>query len=423
MRSRTLTLLVTSALTVSVTACGSSSDDDATATGAPGAAVTGSSATAASTTAEAATTTTAAAPRAASGTLKLAKVGSFDQPIYVTGAPGDTRRLFVVEQTGRILVVRGGKTVASPFLDIRSRVTAGGEQGLLSVAFAPDYAKSGRFYVYYTDKSQEQRVVEYRRASADRADSGSARLVLKMADPESNHNGGLLKFGPDKLLYIGTGDGGGAGDQHGSRGNAQDLTSPLGKLLRIDPKKSGSRAYRIPADNPFAKRGGGVRKEIYSYGLRNPWRYSFDRSSGALVIGDVGQNEIEEIDYVAKGKGNGANFGWRPFEGKARFKDGESAPGAVPPVLELQHRDGNCSVTGGYVVRDTALPTSIRGKYVYGDFCKGELRAATLSPTAATGDAKLPLPKVQSLSSFGEDTKGRVYVVSLGGTVSRITTG
>ena len=168
----------------------------------------------------------------------------------------------------------------TPFLDIRSQVTAGGEQGLLSVAFAPDYARSGRFYVYFTDRSADQRVVEYRRASAERADAGSARLVLKMDDSEGNHNGGLLLFGPDRHLYIGTGDGGGAGDQHGARGNAQNLGSLLGKLLRIDPAEAGGRPYTVPSDNPFVGRSG-ARGEIYSYGLRNPWRYSFDRSHSA----------------------------------------------------------------------------------------------------------------------------------------------
>jgi glucose/arabinose dehydrogenase len=378
----------------------------------------GSSSGTASAPAATATSTT----RAATGKLTLKQIGSFDTPVYATAAPGDNRRLFVVEQAGRIRIVRAGKTVGTPFLDIRKLVTAGGEQGLLSVAFAPDYAKSGRFYVYYTDKEQQQRVVEYRRASADRANAGSARLVLKMADQESNHNGGLLKFGPDDLLYIGTGDGGGADDQHGARGNAQNLSSPLGKLLRIDPRKSGGRAYTIPADNPFAKRSG-VRREIYSYGLRNPWRYSFDRSTGALVIGDVGQGAVEEVDYVAKGKGNGANFGWRPFEGTRRHSPGESAPGAIPPVLQLTHDDGNCSITGGYVMRDKGLPASVRGRYVYGDFCKGDLRAATLSPTSATGDASLGLKHIDSLSSFGEDNQGRIYVVSLAGPVYRMTPG
>ena len=253
-----------------------------------------------------------------------------------------------------MLVVRGGRKLGTPFLDLRDQVTSGGEQGLLSIAFAPDYADSGLFYVYYTDNDERQRVVEYRRASADRADPGSARLVLRMDDSESNHNGGQLQFGPDGLLYIGTGDGGGGGDQHGSRGNAQDLGSLLGKILRIDPRASSGRAYSVPGTNPFVGRSG-ARGEIYAYGLRNPWRFSFDRRKGDLVIGDVGQNAYEEIDFVKRGKGRGANFGWRPFEGRSRYAPGESAPGAVAPVIVRSHEDGNCSITGGVVVRDRSV--------------------------------------------------------------------
>jgi glucose/arabinose dehydrogenase len=411
-------------LIVGVAACGSGDDASSfpAAGNATGTATASSAATGApATTAPATTGSSTGAKAAAAGPLRLAPVGTFSSPLYVTGAPGDSRRIFVVEQGGRIRSVRAGRTLSRPFLDIRKLVTAGGEQGLLSVAFAPDYAKSGRFYVYYTDKDQQQRVVEYRRASAERADASSARLVLKMADGESNHNGGLLKFGPDGLLYIGTGDGGGADDQHGARGNAQNLASPLGKLLRIDPRRSGSRPYSIPASNPYATRAG-VRKEIYSLGLRNPWRYAFDRKTGALVIGDVGQNKIEEIDYVAKGKGLGANFGWRPFEGTLRHSPGERAANAISPVLEFDHGDGYCSITGGYVVRDPGLP-DLQGQYVYGDFCDGHIRAATLTPTSASGDRRLELKKVDSLSSFGEDTRGRIYVVSLGGAVYRLTQG
>lgn len=412
--ARSAAALGAAGLAIGILACGSGGQAD----GYPAA---GSASVAADTTGPAA----AAAPastsvKAAAKTLALKAVGTFSGPVYVTAAPGDDRRLFVVEQGGRIRIVRGGRTLARPFLDITGLVTSGGEQGLLSVAFPPDYRKSGRFYVYYTDKDQQQRVVEYRRASADRADAGSARLVLKMADREANHNGGLLTFGPDRLMYIGTGDGGGADDQHGARGNAQDLTSPLGKLLRIDPAARAGRPYSIPASNPFAGRGGGVRGEIYSYGLRNPWRYAFDRATDALVIGDVGQNKIEEVDVVAKGKGLGANFGWRPFEGTDVHVSGEAAPGAIAPVIQLKHSDGYCSITGGYVVRDPALPSSLRGRYLYSDFCRGDIRAAKVTPTGASGDRKLPLKTVQSLSSFGQDNQGRIYVVSLNGPVYRL---
>jgi glucose/arabinose dehydrogenase len=364
------------------------------------------------------------ASAATAGGVKLVKVGKFDAPLYVTAPPGEKRRIFVVQQGGTIRVVRNGKKLGKPFLDLRSRIGATeGEQGLLSMAFAPDYAKTRRFYVNYTDPAGKQRIVEYRRSksSADRADPSSARLVLRYDGIETNHNGGLLVFGPDGLLYAGTGDGGGANDQHGTRGNAQDLSKLEGKLLRIDPRRSGGRPYSVPPSNPFVGRAG-ARPEIYSYGLRNPWRFSFDRATGDLAIGDVGQDQIEEIDFASKGQARGVNYGWRPFEGRRRNFPNESAPGAVPPVLELTHADGNCSVTGGYVVRDRKLPT-LAGQYVYGDFCKGELRAVKLSDGSASGDRSLGLKKIDQLSSFGEDALGRVYVVSLGGPVYRLAAG
>jgi glucose/arabinose dehydrogenase len=370
-------------------------------------------------------TSQASTPRArpAQTGVRLMRVGQFTAPLYVTAPPGDRRRVFVVEQGGTIRVVRGGRRLARPFLDIRGIVRSGGEQGLLSMAFAPDYERTRRFYVNFTDRSGVQRVVEYRRsrASRDRAVRTGARTVLRYDDLEANHNGGLVKFGPDRLLYIGTGDGGGANDQHGARGNAQDLGNLLGKILRIDPRRSGGRAYTVPSDNPFARRAG-ARREIYSYGLRNPWRFSFDRSTGDLAIGDVGQNAIEEIDFARRGEARGANYGWRPFEGRRRNFD-EPAPGHVPPVLELRHDAGNCSVTGGYVVRDRALP-ALFGRYVYGDLCRGQLRAARLAPGSASGDAAVPgVAKVEQLASFGEDARGRVYVVSLAGPVYRLAAG
>ena len=407
MRRPLLTLALLSTLVV-LAACGS---DEGEAQSAP--ATTGSSAP----------TPPAAAGASAADGVKLVDVGSFDAPLHVAAPPGDKRRVFVVEQGGTIRVVRAGKRLSRPFLDVRGKVISGGEQGLLSIAFAPDYAKTRRFYVNYTDKGGTQSVVEYRRSksSSDRADASSARLVLRYDDEESNHNGGLIAFGPDRLLYIGTGDGGGADDQHGTRGNAQDLGSLLGKLLRIDPRRSGSKRYRIPPGNPFAGRSG-ARAEIYSYGLRNPWRFAFDRRTGDLAIADVGQNEIEEIDFATKGKASGANYGWRPLEGTRRNFD-EPAPGAVAPVLELTHADGNCSITGGHIVRDAGVP-ALLGRYVYGDLCKGQLRSAKLSAGSADGDAAIPgVKKIEQLASFGEDGAGRVYVVSLTGPVYRLAAG
>ena len=340
--------------------------------------------------------------------VRLVAVGRFDQPVYVTAPPGDRSRLFVVEQPGRIVVRRTGRN--RTFLDIRSDVRAGGEQGLLSMAFAPDYASSGRFYVYFTGRDGDIRIQEFR-GRGDRADRGSRRQLLRIEHSQfGNHNGGQLQFGPDGLLYIGTGDGGGGGDPFGSGQNVERL---LGKLLRIDPSR---RPYGIPSGNPFAgdRRGRG---EVYAYGLRNPWRFSFDRATGDLVIADVGQNAVEEVDFVAEGDGLGANFGWNRFEGSRRFSRG-SAPGHVPPVIEHSHGAGFCSITGGYVVRDPGLP-QLRGHYVYGDFCDGRLRAARLTRSGASR-RRLLGPRVSSLSSFGEDSRGRVYAASLDGPVYRI---
>jgi glucose/arabinose dehydrogenase len=393
-------------------ACGSDSGTDRAdgSTAEPGSPTTTES-TSTSTTAE-------ARPAQARRGIRLVKIGDFSAPLYVTAPPGDRRRVFVVEQGGRIMVVRGGRTLSRPFLDIRSRVQSGGEMGLLSMAFAPDYAASGRFYVYYTDRGGRQRIVEYRRASADRARAGSARTVLRMADPEPNHNGGLMVFGPDGLMYIGTGDGGGANDQHGERGNAQSLGTLLGKLLRIDPRPEGGRPYRIPSSNPFVGRSGAL-GEIYAYGLRNPWRFSFDRRTGNLSIGDVGQDAVEEIDYVSRARAKGANFGWRPFEGENRITD-ESAPGAIGPVITHTHDEGFCSITGGYVVRDPQVP-SLAGRYLYADVCEGRIRAARLRSGGARNDRVLDLPNVPAPSSFGEDARGRVYVTSLEGPVYRFS--
>jgi glucose/arabinose dehydrogenase len=349
--------------------------------------------------------------------VRLVSIGRFDSPLYVTAPPKDRRRVFVVEQGGKIQVVRGGRKLAEPFLDISGQVTAGGEQGLLGLAFAPDYASSGLFYVYFTGTDQRQHLVEYHRATADRADAGSARPVFVHDDPEANHNGGQLTFGPDGLLYVGTGDGGGGDDQHGPRGNAQNLASPLGKILRIDPRARNGRPFRVPSSNPFVKTAG-ARPEIYAYGLRNPWRFSFDRVTDDLTIGDVGQNDVEEIDFVRKGRGRGANFGWRPWEGRERNFD-EPAPGAIFPVLTKTHGQGWCSITGGYVVRDRGVP-GLYGRYVYGDYCQGVLRSARLRLPRARDDKPIAgVPHIDGLSSFGEDAAGRVYVTSLAGPVYR----
>jgi glucose/arabinose dehydrogenase len=350
------------------------------------------------------------------GGVRLQKLGDFDRPLYVTQAPGDRRDLFVVEQTGQVEVITPKGTASTPFLDLHDEVSCCGEQGLLSIAFAPEYERSGLVYADYTDRAGNARVVEYRRSTDDplTVDPASRRVVLRVHEPFPNHNGGLLMFGPDRLLYIGLGDGGSEGDPDR---NGQNLETLLGKLLRIDPRPYGGKPYSIPASNPFVNRAG-ARPEIYSYGLRNPWRFSFDRLTGNLAIGDVGQDRWEEVDLVRRGQGRGANFGWSAFEGVARFNKDQSAPNAVAPVLVYSH-DHGCSVTGGYVVRDPSLQ-SLYGRYLYGDYCTGQLRSFSAVPDKrATDDRPLGL-QIPALSSFGEDDAGRIYATSLNGPVYRL---
>jgi glucose/arabinose dehydrogenase len=352
------------------------------------------------------------------GGVRLFKLGDFRQPLYIAQPPGDRRHLFVVEQTGRIQVIVDGRPVAKPFLDLSGEVSCCGEQGLLSVAFAPDYATSGRFYVDYTDRAGDTRVVEYRRSSDPLvADPASRRLVLGIDQPFSNHNGGLLLYGPDRLLYIGMGDGGGQGDPDR---NGQDLSTLLAKIPRIDPAPSNGRPYTVPSDNPFVDRQG-ARPEIYSYGLRNPWRFAFDSLTKDLAIGDVGQFEFEEVDLVRRGAGRGANFGWSAYEGLERFNDDQQAANAVPPVLVYGH-DSGCSITGGYVVRDPSLPT-LYGRYLYGDYCAGELHSFTARPDQSATDDRALGVQVPSLSSFGQDNAGHIYATSLEGPVYRLDGG
>jgi glucose/arabinose dehydrogenase len=374
------------------------------------------------------------------GGVRAQAIGEFSEPLYVTQpASGDPGHIYVVERCGRIVRVPIAGGEGETFLDLSDSITCeGSEQGLLSVAFAPDYERSGRLYVDYTDTAGDTRVVEYR-AGSDRAtaDPGTARELLHVDQPYTNHNGGLVLFGPDRMLYVGLGDGGSGGDpeRHG-----QDLGTMLGKLLRIDPRPRGDDPYRIPADNPLADEPGadapaatpeeqGTRDElgeIAAYGLRNPWRFAFDRGTSALWIGDVGQDDREEIDAVAVAELAGPeppNFGWSAFEGTLRYNEDEAAPGALEPVLEYG-RDRGCSLTGGVVVRDPAL-RSLYGRYLYGDFCEGELRSFTAErpqtdqAAPARDDTALGL-RVEALSSFGEDAAGRVYVTSLSGPVYRL---
>jgi len=344
----------------------------------------------------------------AGGKLRLEKVGDFNQPVFVAQQPG-SEDLYVVEKEGTVQRV-GADGSASTALDIGGEVSSESEQGLLSIAFDPEQG-SNLVYAYYTDLDGNQNVVEYTLTEDGSFDPASRREVLKMDDFASNHNGGLLMFGPDDLLYIGTGDGGIADDPER---NGQDLDSLLGKILRIDPHQAGGRPYTPEGAPPLAGQGA---PEVYSYGLRNPWRFSFDRETDALVIGDVGQSSLEEIDYVPAGQGAGANFGWSAFEGDERFNEDQEAADHVPPVFAYG-RESGCSVTGGYVVRDPGLP-ALEGRYLYGDFCEGELRSFVPGPGKASGDESVGLD-VPSLSSFAEDNQGRIYATSLEGPVFRV---
>ncbi|HEY6638889.1 MAG TPA: PQQ-dependent sugar dehydrogenase [Solirubrobacterales bacterium] len=356
--------------------------------------------------------TAAQGPPVGTGQVKLEKVGDFDQPDYVTEPPGSAD-LYVVERQGAVRIVRDRQVVSTPALDITDEVDSDGdEQGLLSIAFPPDFRTSRLVYAYYTGNDQDQHVVGYTVGDDGSFDRSSERELLHMDDFASNHNGGLLLFGPDRQLYIGTGDGGIADDP---KRNGQNVDSLLGKILRIDPRPSDGHPYTVRSPGPL---GAGALPEICDYGLRNPWRFSFDPGTGALLIGDVGQNTQEEIDYVPAERVCGNNFGWSAFEGTDRLNEDQTAPNEVPPILTYGHDEGGCSVTGGYVVRDRSLP-ALFGRYVYGDFCVGELRSFKPATPEARDERSLGL-EVPSLSSFGQDNEGHIYAVSLDGPVYRL---
>ena len=360
--------------------------------------------------------------------------GGVSAPVHVTNAHDGSGRLFVVEQTGTIRIFKNGAYLATPFLDIHGIVTCCGEQGLLSVAFHPNYASNGYFYVYYTDKSSPVYKLTIARyhvsANPDVADSASAQIVLGVPHPtNSNHNGGQLFFSPnDGYLYMGTGDGGGGGDVPN---NAQNLNVMLGKLLRLDVDGTGAvpcgqstpMPYAIPANNPFVGVGGC--DEIWAYGLRNPFRFSFDRSTGDLLIGDVGQGCWEEIDFQLASSTGGENYGWRVMEGFHCYPPGPNCgdtscnqTGLVLPILEQTHSDGWCAIIGGYRYRGTAIP-GLSGIYLYSDNCLGQIWAATRAGNGTWSAQMLANPGLP-ISSFGEDEAGEVYVADLGGTIYRI---
>jgi glucose/arabinose dehydrogenase len=326
-----------------------------------------------------------------------------NHPVFLTNAGDGSGRLFLVEKPGTIRIVKDGALLADPFLDIRDLVkSTGSEQGLLGLAFDPGYAADGRFFVNYIDRDGNTVVARYRVSSADpdRADPASGTAILAINQPYPNHNGGDMVFGPDGYLYIGTGDGGSEGDP---LGNGQRLDTLLGKLLRLDVQGD---TYAIPADNPFLNRQD-ARPEIWAYGLRNPWRFSFDRETGDLYIGDVGQDSYEEIDFQPPGSHGGENYGWNIMEGFHPYKGG-SVGGLAPPVAEYDHTEGNCSVTGGYAYRGTAIP-SLSGTYVFGDYCTGQTWVLHLFP-GGWGMAQWFGMKI-AISSFGEDENGELYVL------------
>lgn len=342
-------------------------------------------------------------------TIRLSRVASVGDGLFVTAAPGQANRLYVVQQSGTIAVYDRGRKRAAPFLNVSRLISRGGERGLLGLAFHPQYRSNGRFFVNYTDRSGNTRVVEYRRRNANSANPRSARVLMRINQPASNHNGGHLAFGPDGFLYVGTGDGGGAGDPVRA---GQNRASLLGKLLRIDVNgRTARRGYRIPASNPFR---GSAAPEVYHYGLRNPWRFSFDRQRGDLWIGDVGQNAIEEVSFRRAGARGGANFGWNAFEGTRRFGGALQGGPHVPPVAQYTHAQG-CSITGGYVYRGNRV-RSLRGRYVVADFCSGRVWSMRAGPrprgfTEITGRLNRRLGAV---TSFGEGSNGDLYVISNG---------
>ena len=353
-----------------------------------------------------------------SGLPTLVRVGSFNNPVYLTAAPGDTGRLFVVEQDGRIQVLHHDTVQARPFLDITAAVRSGGEQGLLSMAFDPQYATNGRFFVYFNVPDSSIRVVRYNVSAGnpDSADQTTADTIIKIDHTKhSNHNGGHLQFGPDGMLWVGVGDGGGGGDPDG---NGQNKHALLAKLLRLDV--SGASGYAIPSGNPgnidttFAP-------EVFAYGLRNPWRFSFDRQTGDLYIADVGQDRYEEVDVAptAVQRVPGANYGWNIMEAKHCYPVDGCTPIGNAPFVEYAHVFSRCSITGGYVYHGSALP-AIQGHYFFADFCDGSVWSIIWPDYPTPAQWTQLEPPGGFISSFGQDAKGELYIVQLGGDIWRI---
>lgn len=428
---RQMLLGVATAGLITLSACGTPSNDSPATIGAPtdapvtivaptqAAATTAPEATAIATAGVATSATTGTqttAPQPTSNpslTPALQEfVSGLDKPTYLTYAPGDNGLLYVTEQPGRIRIIQNGALVEAPFLDITDRVgDSGNEQGLLSVAFAPDFVQSRKLFINYTDENGDT-VVSGLLAAADgrSADPNGEWPVIKIAQPYANHNGGQLKFGPDGMLYIGMGDGGSQGDPQNRAQNRDDL---LGKILRIDVSQSSADApYTVPDNNvPSGE------PEVWALGLRNPWRFSFDRATGDVFIADVGQNKLEEVNMQPANQGGGANYGWDILEGTEQYSDG-SVDGAIAPIWEYQHGGDGCSVTGGYVYRGAAVG-ALTGAYVYGDYCSGKIWSLRPGNDGNWSNSVL-FETGSSVTSFGEDAQGELYVLTRDGVINRI---
>lgn len=363
-------------------------------------------------------------PASVKDTIVLRQIAAgLDKPVYVTATPASPKRLYVVEKTGAIRVIEEGVVRNASFLDLSAVVSDANEQGLLGLAFHPKFAETKRLYVNYTDRDGDSRVVEFQvtTPTANHVEHSSARLILHVKQPYSNHNGGHLAFGPDGFLYIGLGDGGWAGDPHN---NGQDPTTLLGSMLRIDVDHSDpDLPYAIPKTNPFVGVAGRRAPELWAWGLRNPWRYSFDRTSGDLYIADVGQNRFEEVNFQPAGSKGGENYGWNRFEATSRYRRrGKSLAAAVKPIAHYAHREG-VSITGGYVYRGADLP-GLLGHYFYADFASGMIRSFRVKDAAIVEHWDWtktldPKRKLGMWSSFGEDADGELYLVSLKGAIYR----
>jgi glucose/arabinose dehydrogenase len=357
-------------------------------------------------------------PVVVANTAVLARIGTFSSPVLVTAPPTDADRLFVVEQTGAVRIVRGGQVLPQPFLDLRDRVTSSGESGLLSIAFAPDYGQSGLLYAFYNAREGaygDIRISEFRRSAGDpdSVDPASERVLLRISKPYENHNGGMLQFGPDGYLYVSLGDGD-PGVLHRAGFFAQRLDSLLGSILRLDPRVGDP--YGVPPDNPFVGRSG-ARPEVWAYGLRNPWRIWLDSETQTLVVPDVGSTSREELNVVGPGRA-GLNFGWPCFEGTVVFDASATCEDPVGPTLDWPRESGRCAVIGGVVTRDARIPALV-GRYLYGDFCSGAISAAAIEGTRITSSDELGLT-VPGLTSFGLDAAGHVYAMSASGAVYRL---